>query len=422
MIPPLRCIPYKYARVNKICTNEINIFQKKLTEVQSKATHLYYNERVDIQSEKEFDTMNDLMKKEVLSLFQDTIATGGNAVSSEVLAKKLLTQLEGYFEERHPEHQYLDMLRHILENGTVKEDRTGTGTKSVFGYQMRFDLSKGFPLLTTKAVAFRLIVSELLWFIKGDTNIRYLLQHNNHIWDEWCIEQFIDSEEFGQVFPNYDMTNWKHRKDTDEDFKVMYKEVANYVVEQILEDDAFSEKFGSIGENGAYGANWRRFAGPNGKVVDQLSDVIALIKKNPDSRRQIVTAWNPAEIDNAALPPCHTLFQFYVVDGKLSCQLYQRSGDTFLGIPFNIASYSLLVHMIARECGLEVGEFVHTIGDAHIYTNHFDAVNEQLSREPKPFPTLWLNPEKTSVFDFDMSDIKVENYESHPRIAAPVAV
>lgn len=312
---------------------------------------------------------------------------------------------------------YLELLQHVLNNGDVKQDRTGTGTISVFGPQMRFDLQKGFPLFTTKKIAFRLIVSELLWFIKGDTNIRYLLQNNNHIWDEWCFKKWVESEEY----KGPDMTDFGIRSQNDEAFALLYKEELKKFCESILTDDDFSEKYGDIG-SGAYGAQWRSFAGPDGKSVDQLKDVVEQIKNNPDSRRHLVSAWNPPEIKNALLPPCHTLFQFYVANNKLSCQLYQRSGDLFLGIPYNVTSYSLLLHMIAKECGLEVGEFVHTIGDAHIYLNHVDQVNTQLVREPRPLPTLVLNPDVTSIFDYEMEDISIEGYDPHPRISAPVAV
>lgn len=332
--------------------------------------------------------------------------------------QRFLEENKQYYQP-HGEQEYLDLLRTILTQGIEKGDRTGTGTKSVFGYQMRFALQNGFPLLTTKRVPFRLIVSELLWFIKGDTNIRYLLQHNNHIWDEWCFKQWVESDEY----KGPDMTDFGHRAQVDEIFAAVYQEEHEKFCQRILEDDAFCEKYGSIGA-GAYGAQWRSFAGPDGVVTDQLKDVIEQIKNNPDSRRHMVSAWNPVEIasGNVLLPPCHSLFQFYVADGKLSCQLYQRSGDTFLGIPFNIASYSLLTHMIAKECDLEVGEFVHTIGDAHIYLNHMDQVNEQLAREPKELPTLWLNPAVQSVFDYTIEDIKVEGYDPHGRISAPVAV
>lgn len=261
---------------------------------------------------------------------------------------------------------YLNLCRRILNEGVRKDDRTGTGTISVFGHQMRFDLSKGFPLLTTKKVHFKSIVYELLWFLRGDTNVKYLQEHGVTIWDEW----------------------------TDEN--------------------------GDLGP--VYGKQWRSFEGANGKTVDQIAWVVDEIKRNPDSRRLVVSAWNPPEIDDMALPPCHCLFQFYVANGKLSCQLYQRSSDTFLGAPFNIASYSLLTHMIAHVTGLQPGEFIHTIGDAHLYMNHIEQVKQQLQRDPYPSPTLWLNPNVTSVFDFDYSDICVENYQAHPPIKGEVAV
>ena len=262
--------------------------------------------------------------------------------------------------------QYLDLLRHIREHGTIKHDRTGVGTQSVFGYQMRFDLQEGFPLLTTKKVHLRSIIHELLWFIAGDTNITYLHDNKVSIWDEWADEN------------------------------------------------------GDLGP--VYGKQWRSWQAPDGRSIDQLSQVIDLIKNNPDSRRILVCAWNPADIDKMALPPCHCLFQFYVADGRLSCQLYQRSADTFLGVPFNIASYALLTMMLAQVCGLQPGEFVHTLGDAHIYLNHFDQVAEQLSREPRALPRMILNPEVKSLFDFKYEDFTLEGYDPWPAIKAPVAV
>ncbi|MEI5988540.1 thymidylate synthase [Enterococcus crotali] len=314
------------------------------------------------------------------------------------------------------EEAYLALGRKILEEGHLKEDRTGTGTRSIFGHQMRFDLSKGFPLLTTKRVPFGLIKSELLWFLNGDTNIRYLLEHNNHIWDEWAFERYIKSEDYHGP----DMTDFGHRVLTDETFKEKYQKEHTDFCEKILTDEAFAAKYGELGN--IYGAQWRHWETKNGQFIDQLKNVIEMIKKTPDSRRLIVSAWNPEDIPTMALPPCHTMFQFYVNDGKLSCQLYQRSGDVFLGVPFNIASYALLTHLIAHETGLEVGDFVHTLGDAHLYTNHIDQMNEQLSREIRSFPTLKLNQDKKSVFDFEMEDIAIEGYEPHPAIKAPIAV
>ena len=261
---------------------------------------------------------------------------------------------------------YLELLRHIKENGTDKTDRTGTGTRSVFGYQMRFDLSQGFPLVTTKKLHLKSIIYELLWFLKGDTNIKYLKDNGVSIWDEWADEN------------------------------------------------------GDLGP--VYGAQWRSWQGANGKTIDQITEVIDQIKKNPDSRRLIVSAWNVAEIPNMALAPCHAMFQFYVADGKLSLQLYQRSADVFLGLPFNIASYALLLMMMAQVCDLEVGEFVHTFGDVHIYNNHFEQVEKQLSREPNSLPTIKLNPNIKNIFDFDFDDFTLENYDPHPGIKAPVAV
>lgn len=304
-----------------------------------------------------------------------------------------------------------------------KEDRTGTGTYSIFGYQMRFDLSKGFPLLTTKRVPFKLVASELLWFIKGDTNIRYLLQHNNHIWNEWAFKKWVESDEY----TGPDMTDFGRRCLVDESFNTLYQQELALFCERILMDDAFAEKYGDLGN--VYGKQWRRWTNSEGQEIDQLQDVIDQIKTNPDSRRLIVNAWNPEDVINAgakgsksALPPCHVMFQFYVTNGRLSCQLMQRSLDTLLGCPFNIASYALLTHLIAHECGLEVGEFIHSIGDAHIYINHVEQVKEQLSRTPKDLPTLRINPAKTSIFEIELEDLSIEGYDPHPTIKAPIAV
>lgn len=314
------------------------------------------------------------------------------------------------------EKDYLELGQKILTAGTIKSDRTGTGTKSIFGYQMRFDLSEGFPLLTTKRVPFGLIKSELLWFMHGDTNIRYLLKHNNHIWDEWAFERYIKSEDY----TGPDMTDFGRKSLVDEEFNQRYQKESQKFCELILTDDQFAQKYGELGN--IYGAQWRNWQTRTGETIDQLKDVIEMIKTNPDSRRLVVSAWNPEDVPTMALPPCHTMFQFYVADGKLSCQLYQRSADVFLGVPFNIASYALLTHLIAHETGLEVGEFVHTLGDAHLYSNHFEQMKEQLSREVRALPKLVLNPEKKSVFDFDVTDIQVEGYQPHPAIKAPIAV
>lgn len=262
--------------------------------------------------------------------------------------------------------QYHDLLQHILAHGVFKSDRTGTGTYSVFGYQMRFDLSQGFPLITTKKVHIKSVVHELLWFLKGDTNIQYLKENGVSIWDEWADEQ-------GELGP-------------------------------------------------VYGKQWRSWQCADGRVVDQISNVIHQIKTKPDSRRLLVSAWNVGDVDSMALPPCHTLFQFYVANGKLSCQLYQRSADVFLGVPFNIASYALLTHMVAHVCDLGVGDFVHTFGDAHIYSNHLEQVKLQLSRQPRHLPTLALNPAIKNIFDYTYSDISILNYEPWPAIKAEVAV
>jgi thymidylate synthase len=262
--------------------------------------------------------------------------------------------------------QYLDLMRHTLANGAKKGDRTGTGTMSVFGYQMRFDLSRGFPLVTTKRIHVKSLVYELLWFLRGDTNLKYLNDHGVTIWDEWAGEN------------------------------------------------------GDLGP--VYGYQWRSWHTPDGGAIDQIQQVVGQIKNNPNSRRHIVSAWNVADIDKMALPPCHCLFQFYVANGKLSCQLYQRSADIFLGVPFNIASYSLLTMMVAQVCDLEPGEFVHTLGDAHLYLNHLEQARLQLTREPYPLPQLKLNPAVKSIFDFDYQDFTLENYQHHPTIKADIAV
>jgi len=262
--------------------------------------------------------------------------------------------------------QYLNLLDHVIKNGVKKEDRTGTGTISSFGYQMRFNLQEGFPLLTTKKLHLKSIIYELLWFLNGDTNIKYLNDHKVRIWDEWADE-------------NGDLGN-------------------------------------------IYGYQWRSWPAPNGESVDQISQIIDSIKNNPDSRRHIVSAWNVGDIKNMALPPCHILFQFYVADGKLSCQLYQRSADIFLGVPFNIASYAILLKMVAQATGLEPYEFIHTLGDAHIYTNHIEQVTLQLTREPKTLPNLKMNPDKNDIFSFEFDDFELENYDSHPHIKGAISV
>lgn len=291
--------------------------------------------------------------------------------------------------------QYHDLLRHILENGTEKTDRTGTGTISLFGYQMRFDLKEGFPLLTTKKVHLKSVIHELLWFISGDTNIKYLVDNGVRIWNEWPYEIYKNSSEY--------------QNETMKEF-----------VEKVKQDDEFAAKWGGLGP--VYGHQWRHFEGPDGSFVDQLSEVIENIKNNPYSRRLIVSAWNPPMIPKMALPPCHMMFHFYVNDNKLSCQLYQRSADTFLGVPFNIASYALLTMMVAQVTGLEVGEFVHTLGDAHIYNDHLEQVNLQLSREFRPLPTMKINPDVKSIFDFTYDDFELVGYDPHPLIKGKVSV
>ena len=281
---------------------------------------------------------------------------------------------------------------------------------------MRFDLSKGFPILTTKKVPFGLIKSELLWFLRGDTNIRFLLQHKNHIWDEWAFKKWVESDEY----QGPDMTDFGHRWLKDPEFKQVYLQEKKAFCQRILEDDDFAQKYGDLGL--VYGSQWRKWKTSQGDTIDQIANVIQQIKTTPDSRRMIVSAWNPEDIPSMALPPCHTMFQFYVNDGKLSCQLYQRSADIFLGVPFNIASYALLTHMIAHQCGLEPGEFVHTLGDAHIYLNHVDQVEGQLTRAPHEAPKLMLPAEPKPIDQYEMTDIKLEGYTHESAIKAPVAV
>lgn len=316
--------------------------------------------------------------------------------------------------------QYLDLCQHVLDTGSQKGDRTGTGTLSVFGYQMRYDLQKGFPLMTTKKTAFRLIVSELLWFLKGDTNVRTLVEEKNPIWDEWAFEKWVNSEEYNGP----DMTDFGRRAPVDDEFRSTYEVEMAHFKKRLLEDSSFAKTYGDLGP--VYGKQWRSWhtGSPQSEKqpIDQIAQLIEGLKNNPDSRRHIVTAWNPSELEDMALPPCHALFQFYVADGKLSCQLYQRSADIFIGVPFNIASYALLVHLIALETGLIPGEFIHTLGDAHIYSNHIDQVNEQLTREPRPLPTLRIDAEGKSIFDLTTKDIVLENYDPHPKIKAPIAV
>lgn len=314
------------------------------------------------------------------------------------------------------EQAYLQMCKEILTEGVQKEDRTNTGTYSQFGRQIRFNLQDGFPLLTTKRVSFRLVASELLWFLKGDTNIRFLLQHNNNIWNEWAFQKWIKSS----AYDGPDMTNFGIRSQQDSEFKLQYDKQMNIFKERVLNDDEFAKEFGDLGF--VYGKQWRHWKTSTNETIDQINNVIQMIKTNPNSRRLIVSAWNPEDIPHMALPPCHTLFQFYVQDGKLSCQLYQRSADLFLGVPFNIASYALLTHLIAHECKLEVGEFIHTFGDVHIYTNHIDQIKLQLGRSILAAPKLEITQIKHSIDQYEIDDFKIIGYNPHPTIKAPVAV
>ena len=294
--------------------------------------------------------------------------------------------------------QYLDLLSTILEEGVVRGDRTGTGTKGVFGYQMRFNLAEGFPLLTTKKVFLKGVIHELLWFLRGDTNIKYLVDNGVHIWDS-------------DAFRYYNELCVKHG--------VLPVDLDTFLAAAGVESPIEGYRFGDL--NHVYGYQWRSWPKGNGEVIDQIARVIETLKTNPTSRRMIVSAWNVADVEDMALPPCHTMFQFFVADGKLSCQLYQRSADTFLGVPFNIASYALLTMMIAKECGLELGDFVHTLGDAHLYLNHLEQANEQLSREPRRLPRMVLNPDVKSIFDYRYEDFTLEGYDPHPAIKAPLS-
>lgn len=294
--------------------------------------------------------------------------------------------------------QYLELLDKICRDGVVRGDRTGTGTKGIFGYQMRFDLREGFPLVTTKRLFLKGVIYELLWFLKGDTNIKYLVDNGVHIWDSDAYRYYNELCVRHGVLP------------VDKD---------TFLAAAGVESPIEGYRFGDL--NNVYGYQWRSWPTGDGGAIDQIKKVIETIKSNPNSRRMIVSAWNVADVDSMALPPCHTMFQFFVAEGRLSCQLYQRSGDTFLGVPFNIASYALLTMMIAKECGLEPGEFVHTLGDAHLYLNHLEQAEEQLSREPRQLPTMHLNPDVKSIFDYTFEDFTLEGYDPHPAIKAPLS-
>lgn len=359
------------------------------------ASYLWHCQNIEIYKVYD-DGSESLIEKE--GDFQDTYIQFGIEWTDWHRVYKPQTNIS-----THPEQQYLDLLAKLLQ-APVKQDRTGTGTQSIFGHQMRFDLSKGFPLLTTKKVHFHSVVVELLWFLKGDTNIKYLLEHGVHIWTDWRLKEY---------------NAFRLRQNKEPESQQQFES-------NILASELFAAMWGNIGLG--YGHQWRSFGESDPCTLniqdgfDQIQWVINEIKTNPDSRRLIVSGWNPHEVNQVDLPPCHTLFQFYVQDNKLSCQLYQRSADSFLGMPFNIASYALLTHLIAHECGLEVGEFIWTGGDVHLYSNHVDQAKEQLTRTPYPFPKLDLDLQGKSLFDLEPSDIGLLHYDHHPAIKAPVAV
>ncbi len=307
--------------------------------------------------------------------------------------------------------QYLDLLQKVYSEGTDKKDRTGVGTRSIFGYQMRFDLSKGFPLVTTKKIPFKAIAYELLWFLRGDTNIKFLVDHDVKIWNEWAYQTYLEKNNLVDKLPRYS-DEWK-------------KELENFVL-KMKQDDSFAKEYGELGP--IYGKQWTKWGTANGGEINQVQMAVDMIKNDPTSRRIIINGWNVGEIidliknHHHAPPPCHTIFQFMVIDGKLSCQLYQRSADSFLGVPFNIASYSLLTMMMAHVTGLQPGEFIHSFGDLHIYQNHFEQVKEQLSRTPKQLPQLKINPDVKDIFSFKFDDFELLNYDPAPGIKAPIAV
>ncbi|MBI3305525.1 thymidylate synthase [Candidatus Nomurabacteria bacterium] len=319
--------------------------------------------------------------------------------------------MKSYEFHKNPDKEYLSLMQHIIDNGVERKERTGIGTKSVFGHQMRFDLSLGFPLLTTKKVFIKAIIHELLWFLTGDTNIKYLVRNDVKIWNEWAFQVYLEKNKLDKKLARYSKE---------------WEEKLNWFVEQIKTDDKFADDWGELGP--IYGKQWRKWETPKGKTIDQIQNVIDMLKNDPSSRRIIVSGWNVGEIfdlihdHNHAPPPCHSLFQFHVLDGKLSCQLYQRSADFFLGVPFNIASYALLTMMIAQVTGYKLGHFVWTGGDIHLYLNHLEQAKEQISREPKNSPKMKINADVKNIFDFKFEDFILENYAPHPSIKASIAV